>query len=106
MWNVEPNKMCNQHILGEHYECHMFVGAINKGTSMEGFFKNGMLDIKLLKERHTKLVVEMEIRGMKHLSNLPEFTFDVFAATGSVSHEESVRVLKERCIECSELLSK
>lgn len=34
MWMVPPELMCRQHLLGEHVELHMFVGAINKGTSV------------------------------------------------------------------------
>lgn len=39
MWKVNPKNMCRQHLLGEHVECHMFVGAILKGISLSGYIK-------------------------------------------------------------------
>ena len=30
MWLVPPQLMCDQHLLGEHLEMHMFIGTIRK----------------------------------------------------------------------------
>ena len=35
MWNIKTEKMCNQHLLGEHVEMHMFVGTLNKNKSIQ-----------------------------------------------------------------------
>lgn len=70
MWLVDPRKMCNQHLLGEHVEMHMFVGSIRKGISMQGYTRAGLVDIALLLKRHNLLVEEMAERGMNHKSPL------------------------------------
>ena len=48
MWMVPPSKMCRQHLLGEHVEIHMLVGTMRKGKSMQGFYDNRLVDLKLL----------------------------------------------------------
>lgn len=104
MWNVDPSKMCDQHLLGEHLECHMFVGSINKGTSIQGFIDNGLLDLGTLRQRHDILVAEMLRRGMNHSSPLKPFEIPVHAATNMVSSEANVAELIKRCPKCRILL--
>lgn len=70
MWMVDPRHMCDKHLLGEHVELHMFVGAMNKGTSMKGFLDNNLLEPGSLYARHELLVGEMLARGMRHQSPL------------------------------------
>lgn len=72
MWDIEPSRMCRQHLLGEHVELHMIV-SINKGKNMEGFYTKGLVDTDQLVSRHETLVAEMKVRGMKHLSPMPAF---------------------------------
>ncbi len=36
MWGVSPKKLCNQRLLGEHLEMHMFLVCIKKGISLKG----------------------------------------------------------------------
>lgn len=69
---VPPDMMCRKHLLGEHIETHMFVGAINKGSSVAGYITGGLLEFDSLRQRHDKLVHEMMTRGYKHNSPLPE----------------------------------
>ena len=52
MWNVWPELICMQHILGEHLELHMFLGAIKKNYKLNGYLKNGLLEINNIKIRH------------------------------------------------------
>ena len=33
MWTVDPGITCRLHLLREHAELHMFIGAINRGNS-------------------------------------------------------------------------
>lgn len=97
MWKVDPKKMCRQHLLGEHVECHMFVGTILKRVSLDGYIKNGLVEIHNLKSRHQELVNEMISRGYNHNSPLPEFeSFE----SGHVDSEKNLRILKEKCIYC------
>ena len=72
MWNVDPKYMCRQHLLGEHVEMHMFVGIIIKGTSLEGYIRGGLVEVHNIRKRHDELVAEMEKRGFKHHSPIPD----------------------------------
>jgi hypothetical protein len=70
MWMSNPAIMCRQHLLGEHLECHMFVGSIVKGISMKGYINKGLLDPSSLQSRHDALADEMLKRGYNHDSPL------------------------------------
>jgi hypothetical protein len=41
MWMVWPELMCRKHLLGEHVEIHMLLGALNKGHRVQGFINKG-----------------------------------------------------------------
>jgi hypothetical protein len=70
MWMVNPKIMCNQHLIGEHLELHMFIGSIKKNISMQGYLKNNLLEPNSLYARHNELVKEIIYRGMNHKSDL------------------------------------
>lgn len=70
MWMVDPKLMCRKHLLGEHVELHMIVGAINKGKSLEGFLVDNMLEPRSIIRRHEELAEEMARRGYNHKSPL------------------------------------
>ena len=72
MWMTDPKGMCDKHLLGEHVELHMFLGAMKRGTSMRGFLDNNLLEPLWLWYRHRDLVTEMEARGMKHKSPMDQ----------------------------------
>jgi hypothetical protein len=97
MWNVNPEGMCNQHLLGEHVECHMFVATLNKKKSVKGYLKNGLLEIHNLKKRHNELVKEMKKRGMNHKSNLPWYKR---IKLGKVNPSKNRIELNKRCKKC------
>lgn len=45
-----------QHLLGEHVECHMFLGSMIKGKSLEGYYRNGLFfGPGTLAKRHKEL---------------------------------------------------
>jgi len=94
---IDSSKLCNKHLLGEHLECHMFVGALNKRTSVQGFISNGLLEIHSLKNRHEDLVEEMLHRGMIHNSNLPAFEEKVLGRVDVNLNEEILRTRCKRC---------
>lgn len=71
-WMIDPSKMCVKHLLGEHVEHHMFVGALNKRKTLTGYIENNLLEPKSLVVRHNALVAEMLKRGFKHNSPLDE----------------------------------
>jgi len=100
MWNVNPKTMCRKHLLGEHLECHMFVGSILLGKSIEGYIVRGQVEVHNIKNRHDELVAEMERRGYNHESPLAEFPA---WTAGSVNTVENVEELKRRCPDCRTL---
>jgi hypothetical protein len=70
-WMINPKILCIKHLLGEHLEHHMFVGTINKGTKVDGYIKNNLLEPLKLRQRHDELAEEINNRGYKHKSTLP-----------------------------------
>lgn len=100
MWMVNPKGMCRQHLLGEHLETHMFVGAILKGTALNGFAANNLLESKSLERRHAALAREMTRRGMTHKSPLKTFKL---APTGRIDKQSAQTELLRRCKECRKL---
>ncbi|MCK5108634.1 MAG: pyrimidine dimer DNA glycosylase [Methanosarcinales archaeon] len=105
IWDIPPEKLCRNHLLGEHRELHAMWSIItgNKkayANHPETLRWKGRLMALYL--RHEKLVEEMTNRGYKHHTPL-----DVKLATGEAEqtefvtpYEEQVRILRERCCEC------
>jgi len=106
MWMVSPSILCNQHLLGEHLEIHMFVGSINKQLKMDGYVKNNCLEVKSLIKRHNDLAKELGRRGMKHNSSLPIIKdisyLNEKILTYKINREESLKELLNRCNKCKE----
>lgn len=97
MWMIDPKKLCRKHLLGEHVECHMFVGTILKEISLSGYKEKGLVEVHNLKDRHKKLSEEMLSRGYNHNSPLPEFKSFNY---GNINPVENLKILRERCEEC------
>jgi hypothetical protein len=97
MWKVNPTIMCRQHLLGEHLEMHMLVGAITKGKSIKGFVKSGLVDTSYIKQRHDELVKEMQNRGYNHKSPLE---YNDVLKQGYVDVVNSEKELLHRCEKC------
>jgi len=98
MWMVDPTIMCRQHLLGEHVEIHMLVGAIRVGKSLSGYISNNLCQVDMIKSRHEELVVEMIKRGYNHKSPLPNFQS---RNEGKINSWESFKELLNRCPECA-----
>ena len=97
MWKVPPEYLCNQHLLGEHLEMHMFASAVKEKKKIDGYLRNGLVEVHHIKKRHAELVSEMLKRGMHHQSPLPNFR--AYRA-GRVDAKNSMRTLAKRCGEC------
>ncbi|MBU0957592.1 MAG: pyrimidine dimer DNA glycosylase/endonuclease V [Nanoarchaeota archaeon] len=97
MWNVDVEYMCNQHILGEHVEMHMFVGALERKKSFKGFVEKGFVEIHNIRKRHSELEIEMIKRGMNHKSPIHRMKF---VRLGKVDPEKSMVDLLKRCKNC------
>ena len=99
MWMVDPQIMCRQHLLGEHVEIHMFVGAMSHGKSVKGYLEKGLLEVQSLYPRHEALVEEMKRRGYRHCSDVDE-KWRTAEAKGHVDRKKSLEELLKRCPRC------
>jgi hypothetical protein len=110
MWLVDPEIMCRKHLLGEHLELHMLLGAMQKGKSVKGYIDSDIFEPKSLFSRHTELKVEMKIRGYNHttemsrsnvletINRLPESQLN-----HRMNKKASLKVLLSRCEDCKKL---
>lgn len=75
-WHLPTELMCDQHLLGEHVESHMFLGSIQKGISIDTYTRTRLFIPLTLISRHDYVVNEMTKRGMNHASPMQtEFGF-------------------------------
>ena len=103
MWNIEPKKMCRQHLLGEHFEIHKLIGNLkNSRTWGKSLTAKGFLEPQNALKRHNKLVCEMRKRNFNHKSPLK--IGNVKLPKGKIDRKKSLRDLKKRCEECRRLL--
>lgn len=97
MWMVNPRRMCDQHLLGEHVELHMLVGTLLRKRSVAGFVANNLIEVHNVRHRHAALVAEMTRRGMTHRSPLPAFRA---VRLGKVNLRVNLKELARRCRQC------
>lgn len=105
IWDIPPEKMCRNHLLGEHRELHALWYIIINNKKAYAHHPETLRwkgKLKALYLRHEVLVNEMTARGYKHHTPL-----DSALATGKVvqdefvnTYEEQVRILKEKGCEC------
>lgn len=103
MWMVNPAVMCRKHLLGEHVECHMLVGHLQRKKQIKNYIRLNLLQPKSLRERHDQLAGEMTNRGMQHNSPLDDYDLSYLPEehrTYAVHAEESLTELLRRCPEC------
>jgi ribosomal protein L44E len=101
MWNIETEKMCNQHLLGEHVEMHMFVGCLSKNKSIQGYLDKKLIEVHNIEKRHSELVEEMKKRGFNHKSKLPGYKK---IKLGKIDVRANKIDLRNRCKECRKML--
>lgn len=73
IWDLDPRRLCRNHLLGEHRELHCIWTVITlgkKGYSRHPETLRWHGRLKALYARHTALVTEMESRGYHHKSPL------------------------------------
>ncbi|MDP2896246.1 MAG: pyrimidine dimer DNA glycosylase/endonuclease V [bacterium] len=105
IWDLPPEKLCRNHLLGEHSELHALWTILTqgrKGFSNHPETRRWRGKLKALYARHEKLVEEMQTRGYWHRSPL-----SVERATGDSEQtefldlpDEQVRILRSRGCEC------
>lgn len=106
MWMIAPVFLCRKHLLGEHNELHMLAGSILRVKSLEGFVRNGLLQVGDMAARHEALAQEMLSRGYNHHSPLPEVHEALQAYPPHIRHSVvdiavSERDLRARCADCA-----
>jgi hypothetical protein len=73
IWDIEPKRLCRNHLLGEHRELHaiwVILTKDRKGYSRHPETIRWKGKLKALCLRHDVLVKEMKKRGYRHKSNL------------------------------------
>lgn len=101
MWMVDPKTMCREHLLGEHAEIHMFVGAIDHGSSVRGYLEKDLLEVHSLYSRHEELVKEMKRRNYRHNSEINK-KWKQAERLGYIDKHENLKQLINRCPKCRE----
>ena len=108
MWMADPEILCKNHLLGEHCECHMFLGTLKKNKSIKGYIDNNLFQPLKLQERHDILKGEMIKRNMNHKSDLSvENELDYLPERYRnyiIDRESSLKDLLGRCPRCNERL--
>lgn len=104
MWMVNVRTMCRKHLLGEHVECHMIAGSINKGRRLDGFVDSNALQLKSLITRHDAIAREMIRRKYKHKSPLAMPIYNSSLSTKVISSRvnrvKAMEYLHARCEAC------
>lgn len=94
IWDLPPEDLCRQHLLGEHRELHALWTILTenkKGYSKHPETLRWHGKLKALYLRHEALVKEMGERGYNHHSDL-----DKHLATGSAKQMEFVHGISEQ----------
>lgn len=74
IWDLEPGRLCRQHLLGEHRELHalwVILTQNKRGFSRHPETLRWRGKLMALYRRHELLVAEMDRRGYRHNTALP-----------------------------------
>jgi len=100
IWDLPPEKLCRNHLLGEHRELHAVWSILTggkKGYANHPETRRWAGKLKALYLRHEELVREMHQRGFRHQSPL-----DALLSTGEekqgvfVDSPEKQRIILRR----------
>ena len=97
---VDPKIMCRNHLLGEHLECHMFLGSLKKEQNLKGYLENNLFEPRSLEKIHVELVKEMERRGFNHKSPLVVKNDINSLDNIKIDSDSSLKELLRRCKKC------
>ena len=105
IWDIPPEKLCRNHLLGEHRELHAIWSILihhKKGYAYHPETLRWKGKQKALYHRHERLVKEMVRRNYHHYSPL-----EVQFATGDKqqdvfvdSYDEQIRLLRQKKCGC------
>lgn len=105
IWDIPPQELCRNHLLGEHRELHGLWVTLTegkKGYANHPEARRWRGKLKALYARHDKLAEEMAARGYRHSSPLA-----AALAVGDDqqneyvdSYEEQIRILESKGCGC------
>jgi len=111
MWMVDPRGMCRNHLLGEHKEIHMLIGALRLNKNIRGYIEKRLVEPFSIVLRHEALVDEFCRRGYQHftpvnvdaLHDAMDRNITPFSAFFTrVPRKKSLEELHRRCQACRE----
>lgn len=108
MWMIDPSKLCRRHLLGEHLECHMFLGTLRRGRSVTGYLENNQFEPRSLYARHEAIAAEMIARGYGHHTPMRAATVEAAVAHVAdvrIDTDSAQRTLMARCHLCRATLT-
>ena len=105
IWDISPDKLCRNHLLGEHRELHAIwkiitenkLGYVNHPETLRWRGK-----LKALYIRHNNLVNEMNKRGYNHKSPLDK-DFAIGDEIQNIfvdSIDDQIKILKNKNCKC------
>jgi hypothetical protein len=105
IWDLPPEKLCREHLLGEHYELHALWAIIirnRKGYARHPETLRWKGKLRALYLRHQKLVREMKARGYRHRSPLDSKLARGRKKQDKLIHSiaEQKRILKGKGCDC------
>lgn len=105
IWDVDPEILCRQHLLGEHRELHalwVILTQNKKGYLSHPETKRWKGKLNALYNRHEILVNEMKKRGYKHKSPLEKklATGEEIQNDCLVTNYEQIEILKSKNCDC------
>ena len=106
IWDIEPSKLCKNHLLGEHRELHAMWTIITenkKEYANHPETKRWKGKLKAMYLRHEKLVQEMELRGYNHQSPLDEQKASGSSIQNSFvdTYSKQLEILKGKKCKCN-----
>ena len=105
IWDIQPKKLCRNHLLGEHRELHAIWTVITEekhGYSHHPETLRWIGKLNALYNRHEKLVKEMQRRGFNHNSIL-EKRLAIGGSKQNVfvdSIENQIKILRAKGCNC------
>ncbi|MGE5436411.1 MAG: pyrimidine dimer DNA glycosylase/endonuclease V [Syntrophothermus sp.] len=103
---VNPELMCDKHLLGEHGELHKFLHNWQKQQTMTKRILDNAIEPKSYKKRHDQLAAELLRRNFNHQSPIeqPDFSYlPVEEQNFIIDVNNNYLRLVERCEKCRKM---
>jgi len=101
---IEPELLCNKHLIGEHGEIHKHKHNFVKKHNISGRIRPVVqIEPSSMKTRHDEIAIEMLKRGMNHKSDYDQPDISYLSKDlrfAKVDIEVSKKDLIERCQDC------